>query len=445
MSEYCEPGHGGSNAGTLANPFTSVQYALTNRTDTDLRFTGSETLSAGLTNAIAGTVTAPMYQTGCDASYNRVEGTYFEINGNSVAANALHGTGAYQIYEGFEIHHAGFTNLYLAGSQALCIDINNYSAGAYDYRTNGSCSFFRCRSLNAATIGFRCGSSNDSYDHCIVGSTSNGFSTSSGSCFFNYCITYDCTLGVNSKNSSILNCIFDGCVTGIKNVGSTVGRIGYCLFTNNTVAIDDSDINGPDYGYNNAFWNNGDNISPGTRYYVMGENNSDISLSASPYVDASYATSRDYSISSLNSDLVGLNVSWNGNDTESYVTTALRPSTPTFVVPTYDASGLSVEPNTRGGFEINITAGSDLVFYLIYISKTPLTWVSGEVAGSLRFGLTHGTFYRDNDSNPLLNDTKYYIGVRAYNVDSTAQDANINELEYSPKGAGESFVIRLTA
>ena len=444
MSKYLNSGAAGGGDGTIGTPWNTVQAALDGVASGDeVLCYGSETISADNTSSTSGALGSLIEFVGTDASYAKVAGTRYQVDCNSGAYSAFNFSNTYYYIEAFEIIDSTDKGIESTNQHIYMYD-DVFSGCNYGFYTSAQfASAIMCRFINN-TYGFWQNAETAFVYNCVFVGHSNYAVTANNvdtnvvdNLFYDNSSTNILMYEPGAVNGNI----FDNGGTGVNFYLSN--RTYVCknnLFTNMTTGVT---TGGEVLAMNNAYYNNGTDISTPANYKVFGKGNTDIALGAAPYIDASYATTRDYTIDFTNTDLVQLSVPYLDNDTDNRETVGAEPQAPSGTTPTYTSTDLKVEANSHGGFDFTVPAGSDITYYEIYLDTSSLGWGTEEIAGAfLAANATTFSLYTDASGDALVNGTLYYIGVRAINVSASARDANTTELSLAPKGASGKFVVR---
>jgi len=256
---YVAPGAPGTNSGTMANPWVSLQSAASTAANGDtilfntaLYQPAGQTLTTAITFAVAGVTLI-----GTNAAWG-TDGTYGVLNGNSAAANCLS-------------RSAQINVKYLECKNATGIGIAYTGTPYY-------CRFIGCSIHNNGTYGISC-LGGEYVSKCTVGNGTYGivsaaqvvncqiYSCSTGGLYL--CVSpignviYDCSsigLQVAANTSAQLN-VINNCNMGIQGVtgGFVLGnRITNC--TGYGIYVPAANIMGEDW---NFFLGNGTDISLG--------------------------------------------------------------------------------------------------------------------------------------------------------------------------------------
>jgi len=316
---YVDPAHGGTNAGTQANPWQSVQTAFDTAVAGDtVLCTGTQTLAANIdidTNA-GSTAGGHIKFFGCDAAWTR-GAAQFVLDGNSAAANCLKVSGARHRYwiENFTLQNATSYNLNMAGDATAKSHwvfktlISELSAnhGGYTRYMNYS-QFEQCIFRNNGGQGLSSRGVNTRFRFCTFsGNSLNGLYLNGTYPKLFGCLAYDNTAAgfevTANKWATLINCVADDNDKGIllKATAPDTAIIA-CRVTNNaTYGIDQESA-----GYQSniedwcVFYNNGGGGSAHRNNIAVGPN----SMTAADATECGYIdqAGRNYG---LTSDAIG--------------------------------------------------------------------------------------------------------------------------------------------
>ena len=234
---YVKPGDPGSNSGTLANPWTSLQTAMNTVAAGDTVYCqGTQTLSAIITTPTNGASNSAISVVGTNASWVE-DGTYFVLNGNNAVTYCLVFSKTYLIFRNIEFK--------LASTGGA-----SYTAGAnYDDFIN--CYFHNCGTYGLITstnyvIAYKCTASNcpngfyDLYQiiNCMAYSCGTGVAIPVYSVLG--CIVYDnSSYGINTSTYSTLisNTVVNNSVVGISISVNNIACVGNRITNNATAGI----------------------------------------------------------------------------------------------------------------------------------------------------------------------------------------------------------------
>ena len=264
---YVDPAATGSNSGTLADPWTSLQSAADTAVAGDVVLCkGAQTLSTAITfGTNSGSIASGFIKyIGCNATWEN-DGTLFELDGNNSSANGIYINGrAYLYFENIHVRQCtsiGFNHANAYWKHSVfnnCKASNNGSHGfSLNYEgADGECNyFFKCTSINNGGSGFY-----RPYRHvflCLCRAENNA--------------SYGIDLGDGARSSAIFGCLVVNNAHGIRSKGG--------LFMANTVdgstsgaGIDVISSIGPAIFIGNRITNNAANGISGGALTLLGWN-----------------------------------------------------------------------------------------------------------------------------------------------------------------------------
>ncbi len=424
---------GSGDAGTLTNPWlTESSMATSIASDDEALSYGPETLSSSATFNNSGTKTAWIRIIGTNASYV-VDGTITVIDGNSSAIYGMDLVGGYYYVENYEWKNCTTVGCDASsGTAAILVGcIGRSNPIGIQLRT--FCYAYRCQGISNTT-GFKFTKTTSSADYCVASGGTTGFQLL-GNCLSNF-LAYDCTNGVAMTGaSSLINFTVDDCTIGIGVGQDDKSSLVDGIISNCTTGVDMfSGFATAAYASNMAYYNNGTDISHTNLYHVMGDTNTDITLSSDPYTDQS---SRDYTITQPNSDLIDVAIVLNASNTSYTKVGGVKPPAPSGTVPTF-VGHTGAQFLTDNKLVLKFAQATSATNIIGYISTSPITYASGERAGMVAGDATQMIIANEADGTPLVPGTLYYFATRAINITSSDQDSNTVTGSYTCAGRGNN-------
>ena len=432
-------GDTGVDAANAFQTFTSMAAGIS-AGDTVLWYPSTITQGADGLLSTAGTITSPIIHIGVNTSWVVEEGQGPTVDGvNSWAP--MRPSGAFQRFENITAIN-GSTYCWNCSNRITLVNCDVDTSTNHGFYLNSNCNILRSRVTNC-TNGIYLQGNYNTVDLCTpYGNSGHGIY---GNGIINTAtrnLVFDNGTGLRATNygTYYLN-IFDANTLGVDVVSGTLPLVfNYNILTNNTTGMALAS-SGCSY-YRNIWWNNGTKQTGSTYYLPFDSTVSDTDLSANPWTNQP-GTAWDYTSDVTNTDMNQVAVILDSLNTSYMYMGAVNPSAPTATTPTFSGATYA-EPNSKGGIEITWSAGSDVTYYEVYISTSALTWNVSEITHSVYFGTNTASVYADASGNALVDDTLYYIGVRALSVGTQARDANVVELTTAPQGTSAKFIIRQT-
>lgn len=247
---YVDPSDGGSDSGTEANPWTSLQSAADTAVAGEIIYCrNTQTLTAAIdfdTNA-GGTASGRVLIIGCPTGSWVPDGTRFVLDGNSAAAECMTIAVAYLEFRNIESKNATGSGIdpTSAGDDILwnnCISHNN---GSHGWDTAGDRTvYLRCASYSNGGDAWTSALSGTVWLWCSAwDNTDDGILGSGTSCFVIQCATDDNggSAGdrgiVLDRTSLAYNCVANGEIIGVQCV-DIASMVIACRLTNNATGLD---------------------------------------------------------------------------------------------------------------------------------------------------------------------------------------------------------------
>ena len=248
---YVDPAHGGTDSGTLTNPWTSLQSAADTAVAGDTVYcTGTQTLAAAIDfDTNSGDTTAGFIKfIGCDASWTP-KAAQFTLDGNSAATSCIALTCNYVWFESFTATGATSNGIYRADASSClvfvdCISESN-GAGGFSLYAIQQLLLIRCIARNNGGHGFADVYSNVTCFGCYF-YNNTGMGVQQGPGRYSLCLL-GCVVACNGSTQVdigltgiLLNCVIDGeddttSGSGVLLSGSLTAVLG-CRITHNDAA-----------------------------------------------------------------------------------------------------------------------------------------------------------------------------------------------------------------
>jgi len=324
-TEYLEYGHGGSNSGTIDNPFTTLQSAYTNHTPGNLVLAkqGTETLGADVTYSASGAEDAYTIWLVTDNDWNPTIGARYIVDGGGAYKTSTVSANYFKM-QGFRfINSSGIGFDAETSARVLLNDCDAASNVGIGFMLNYYMTVRKCLSINNS-YGFYTAGVGTKFLYCLAsGASTSGYRIGQGSGSMECCLAYDCNYGVDIAYAADVNdCIIDDCTVGLSfNSATQQLSVSKTIISNNTTAVLIGA--GSIHATNVAYYNNTAKISKPANYYLMDSTVPDIDLGADPYIDQA---NRNYGILSSNSDLISLPIIIDANNTSYDTVGAVKPA-----------------------------------------------------------------------------------------------------------------------
>jgi hypothetical protein len=442
---YVDPASGGSDSGTMANPWTDIQSAMNTVAAGDIVYcTGTQTLASSKTLQTAGTAAAYVEWIGTTPAWAD-DGTKFIMDANSAAAFCVDAADIdYQFFKNFEFKNAtsdgvggvstpdlyiyqncdfnnnarygvfsqrGGRNLHAAN----CSFNNNSSYGSF----NGLGSYSKCQFIGNGDYGLRL-SGGLAVSNSLFHNNTNGgiYLITNGPCISGCTIDGE-TIGINVANppQGIVDCRITNCTTGITTTSAGASFIGNCFFYGN----------GTDYSTAGSVF-----VDSYTR--VSGDNTSD------GYTDRA---SDDFTLTDGGEGtFVEVPIGDYSETTNlSYQTQGITPNpSPGGALTFVGISKFEILSNNKFYIEWAAATGGTPSSYNIYMDTS--TGAFSNLVKKVPGTVTSTVVSLQSDNSTFVQGgTTYYCSVRA--EDSTgAEDTNV--LELSNIASGSETIQRMT-